>query len=119
MTCVMRATAMLSLTRDEDDLHVDPVLDDLSASTLTRFPTTSRPVMPRRSARRADPLLDRLAEAFGGGRANFAHPGDGHARRLADVVDLRKTAHPAILRLMAALLLLARRHLRSQGIRVA
>src|SRR5216117_2944928 len=47
MTCVMRATAMISSVQDEGDLHVDPILDDQPALDLDPLAEHLEPVMPR------------------------------------------------------------------------
>src|SRR5437773_7508094 len=79
MTCVMRATAMISSVQDEGDLHVDPILDDQPALDLDPLAEHLEPGDAAQRARCArHPLLHRLPEAVGGRRDDLGDPGDRH-----------------------------------------
>src|SRR2546426_4951876 len=79
MTCVMRATAMISSVQDEGDLHVDPILDDQPALDLDPLAEHLEPGDAAQRARRArHPLLHCLPEAVGGRRDDLGDPGDRH-----------------------------------------
>src|SRR3989442_5362566 len=79
MTCVMRATAMISSVQNEGDLHVDPILDDQPALDLDPLAEHLEPGDAAQRARRArHPFLDRFPEAVGGRRDDLGDPGDRH-----------------------------------------
>src|SRR5262249_10625446 len=81
MICVMRATAMRPVLREEGHLHLDPVLDDQPAQDLDRLADHLEPRDPADRARGArQALLHRLAEAVLRRRDDLRDPGDGHGR---------------------------------------
>src|SRR5262245_10892557 len=97
ITCVMRATAMVLPFRPDPsleqkhDLHVHPVLDDLSAVDLDPLADDleSRDVAERARGT-GETSLDRLPTSIGGGGDDLRHPCDCHNRRVARAPGPRK-----------------------------
>src|SRR5262249_39233103 len=106
ITCVMRATAMVlpfgpipHSLEQEHDLHVHPVLDDLSAVDLDPLADDleSRDVAERARGT-GETFVDRLPKSIGGGGDDLRHPRDCHVRRVARAPGRRKSLRSAGLR---------------------